>query len=162
MGLYSSVTTSEEFVEWLFLELHSTCYVQLQAHCLPPLAVRREFHTAVRISVPFPIRYEDIRGQREEDLIATFCASVGSRLCVCGEEGVLRDSDCCPAAFSLLLRRAAFQCDDLVPIAFELDICCVEGESVGEMKEGVRECLERLFRQTITLSDRSGCSLWWW
>ena len=155
------MATSEAFVEWLFLELRCICCVRLQAHALPPLAVRREFRTTARVSVPFPVRYEDVRNGKEEDFIATFCDSVGSRLCVCGETGVLRDSDSCPAAFSLLLRRAAVQCDDLVPIALELDVCCVEGESVGEMKEGVRECLERLFRQTITLSDRSGCRLWW-
>lgn len=135
-------------------------FVHLRAGLLPVFVIKSDFHAMMNLSIPFPIKYSAIHSEVEEDFVSTFCESLKSRLVLRNESGILSDTAFCSGTISLVLKRAAYACDDLVPLCFTLDVCYVEGESVEEVKTGVIEGLRNLFHQTITLNYRSGCSLW--
>lgn len=135
-------------------------FVHLRSGMLPSFVIKSDAHTMIDLLVPFPVLYNEIQTELEEDFVNMFCESLRNRLQLKNENGILSDTDHCSGSLSFVLRRGVQSCDDVVPLSFNLDICYIIGESVQEVKSGVIECLKNLFHQTITMNYRSGCSLW--
>lgn len=160
MGIYTSCGIKEKQIGIISNYLNRSCFVHLRAGSLPPFVLKSDFHTILNLSVPFPIVYSAIERETEEDFVNTFCESLRSRLLLKNECGIVSADVQCSGTISFVLKRAAYVCDDLVPLSFNLDVCYVDGESVEEVKNGVIERVKDLFHQTMTMNYGSGCSLW--
>ncbi len=117
------------------------------------------------LSLPFPLKHDEIKENRAQAFLGEFCLSTAKRLLIQHEGELIAVHSRIPVDGNaeswrfLLPKQKTLDYDGLCRVEVALELFLFEGETVDALRRCIAEVCYRVCFQTLLFSRNSGCAL---